>query len=261
MSNNQNLIPFYFGEKTIRTALINDEPWFVATDVCDILGQTDSQTVIEILDDDEKGIKKVYSHIDYQDINIINESGLYNLIFQSSKPETKVFRKWVTVELLPALRRKGYYGAAEGECSDRKLKMLLRAYARKIINSTQFNFLIGMPPEDFQLEEIEPKITQAKAFNTAIAGDHLRDFIEKSISFEESAVTAIQKVYDAYLAYYDFDITSVLSGEALSRHQFTRWMLPNYRTRIREKIIRVDGKLSRCFQGVKLLSLDDMAVE
>lgn len=86
------------------------EPWFVAQDICDILEHTNSRMALQSLDDDEKGVSKVYTLGGEQEVNIINESGLYNLIFRSNKPQAKTFRKWVTSEVLPAIRRQGFYG-------------------------------------------------------------------------------------------------------------------------------------------------------
>ncbi|PWT78612.1 MAG: hypothetical protein C5B59_01465 [Bacteroidetes bacterium] len=88
----------------------NGEPWFVAKDVCDILELTNHKMSLQALEDDEKGVSKVYSLGGDQMTNIINESGLYNLIFRSNKPQAKVFRKWVTSEVLPSIRKQGYFG-------------------------------------------------------------------------------------------------------------------------------------------------------
>lgn len=86
------------------------EPWFVAKDVADILEFKDARDATRTLDEDEKGTHKVRTLGGDQEMIIINESGLYNLIFRSNKPQAKVFRKWVTAEVLPAIRRQGFYG-------------------------------------------------------------------------------------------------------------------------------------------------------
>jgi prophage antirepressor-like protein len=91
----------------------NDEPWFVAQDVCDILEHSNSRMALQSLEDDEKGVSKVYTLGGEQEVNVINESGLYNLIFRSNKPQAKVFRKWVTSEVLPQIRKQGHYGFAQ----------------------------------------------------------------------------------------------------------------------------------------------------
>lgn len=102
---------FQFGATNteMRVISINNQPWFVANDVCEVLGLRNSRKALSPLDDDEKGVTKVYTVGGKQKSNIINESGLYNLIFRSNKPEAKQFRKWVTSEVLPAIRTTGEY--------------------------------------------------------------------------------------------------------------------------------------------------------
>lgn len=98
-------------EKTpIRVQLINSEPWFVATDVCHVLGISNNRDAVSRLDDDEKATSALPTQFGVKDMWLVSESGLYSLIFQSRKPEAKKFRKWVTAEVLPSIRKKGYYG-------------------------------------------------------------------------------------------------------------------------------------------------------
>lgn len=104
---------FNFSEKEgtpIRVQLINDEPWFVAKDVCDFLEHTNHKVALRALDEDE--VRKVYltDSLGRQQLtNAVCESGLYALIIRSNKPEAKKFRKWVTAEVLPSIRKTGRY--------------------------------------------------------------------------------------------------------------------------------------------------------
>lgn len=94
----------------IRTQVINKEPWFVAKDVCHVLGiQNARQAMAKTLDEDEKGVYTIYTLGGAQKMNLINESGLYHLIFQSRKPKAQTFRRWVTGEILPSIRKTGRY--------------------------------------------------------------------------------------------------------------------------------------------------------
>lgn len=104
----------------IRSKVIGNEPWFVAKDVCNALDITNSRDAIKkMLDDDERGVANFYTPAgNYQgggeqQLNIINESGMYNLIFRSRKPEAKAFRKWVTNVVLPSIRRTGTYSGIQ----------------------------------------------------------------------------------------------------------------------------------------------------
>ena len=93
----------------VRVQVINGEPWFVAKDVCDALSIENNRNATARLDDDEKGVSIVRTPSGEQQMSVVNESGLYNLIFQSRKAEARAFRKWVTGEVLPTLRKTGRY--------------------------------------------------------------------------------------------------------------------------------------------------------
>jgi prophage antirepressor-like protein len=98
-------------QQPIRVMLdANGNPWFVVKDVVDVLGIVNSRQAIQGLDEDEKGVCKVYTLGGDQESNIINLSGLFKLIFRSNKPQANTFSKWVTVEVLPAIMKTGFYG-------------------------------------------------------------------------------------------------------------------------------------------------------
>jgi prophage antirepressor-like protein len=263
--NTQNAImPFRFEEQAVRTLLIDGDPWFVAKDVCDILGHSNSRMALEMLDEDEKGVSKVYTLGGDQDMNIINESGLYNLIFRSNKPEAKAFRKWVTSEVLPTIRRTGAFGTPidlEEIPEDRRMQLMLKAFSLGAVNGYQFQALIGTPPGDFQLELLPFRVTQSKTFGVALARDHAREFVENYMEFDPNGSVAIGAAYDAYLDYHGLDARSVETGEALSRHIFTRWLLKTYADRIQERVARVEGKNARCLKGMKFRTFEDPVEE
>lgn len=100
---------FRYQDNEVRTVEINGEPWFVLKDVCAVLGIGNSRMVFDRLDSDEKGVSQIDTPGGLQTVNIINESGLYNVILRSDKPEAKPFRKWVTSEVLPSIRKTGSY--------------------------------------------------------------------------------------------------------------------------------------------------------
>lgn len=93
----------------VRVQVINGEPWFVAKDICDALTLENSRKATASLDDDEKRVSPIVTPSGTQQMSVVNESGLYNLIFQSRKAEARAFRKWVTGEVLPTIRRTGRY--------------------------------------------------------------------------------------------------------------------------------------------------------
>lgn len=100
-----------FGE--IRTVVIDGEPWFVGRDVCKALGYTDVKAgTRKNVDEEDKRVRPVDTPSGNQNMTIINESGLYSLIFGSKLESAKKFKKWVTSEVLPSIRKTGQYGQA-----------------------------------------------------------------------------------------------------------------------------------------------------
>ncbi len=108
----KDIIPFQFQNHELRVIIDeNGNPWWVAKDACEILEHSNYRMAVEGLDDDERGVRKVYTPGGEQDMIVVTESGLYTLIIRSNKPQAKPFRKWVTSEVLPAIRKTGCYVA------------------------------------------------------------------------------------------------------------------------------------------------------
>lgn len=104
-----SITPFNFEDKQVRILTIDGEPWFVAADVCAVLSIANPRDATSRLDDDEKGVAQTDTLGGKQSISIISESGLYSLVLRSDKPQARPFRKWVTSEVLPAIRKTGRY--------------------------------------------------------------------------------------------------------------------------------------------------------
>ena len=110
MSNPIALNEFDFDGYAVRTVLDDDsEVWFVAKDVADILGYAETSNMTERLDDDEKRKQTLQNGRNYTNQTLINESGLYNAVMGSQKGESRRFKKWVTSEVLPSIRKTGGY--------------------------------------------------------------------------------------------------------------------------------------------------------
>ena len=103
------IIPFQFGELNVRVVVREGEPWFVAADACLASDVKDTSMAVSRLDDDERDTTTVGTPSGDQNMLIINESGLYSLIMTSRKPAAKKFKKWVTSEVLPSIRKTGAY--------------------------------------------------------------------------------------------------------------------------------------------------------
>ncbi len=107
---NSNLMIFENPEfGAVRSILIDGEPWFVAADVCKALELEKTNRALSRLDDDEKGAHSVSTPGGRQRMSIISESGLYSLILGSRKPEARAFKRWITHEVIPSIRKHGAY--------------------------------------------------------------------------------------------------------------------------------------------------------
>lgn len=112
MNANTNYVTkeFLFNDQQVRTVVRGGEPWFVGKDVADILGYSDTaQAVRKRIDDEDKGVVEMTTPGGKQNMVVINESGLYSLILSSKLPTAKAFKRWVTSEVLPTIRKHGAY--------------------------------------------------------------------------------------------------------------------------------------------------------
>lgn len=161
MNNAKNAVRVFQFEDSakVRTITIGNEIWFVAKDVCAVLGLSNPRVAVSTLDEDEKGVRKVYTPGGTQETNIISESGLYALVIRSNKPNAKRFRKWVTQEVLPSIRRTGKY---EAPAAPEEEESLIVAKAFSIVHRqlTESRALIEKLQK--QIEENEPSVKFAK---------------------------------------------------------------------------------------------------
>lgn len=157
-----DIMPFDFHGQTVRTLTdSHGEPWFVAKDVCDILGITNSRDAMSSLDDDEKGVANTDTPGGRQNVSIVSEPGLYVLIGKSRKPEAKAFRRWVNHEVLPSIRKTGGYAMSSMSVEERALSIMGEL---KAIVDRQKRTITS---QHEAIEQMEPK---AEAYDTFI--DH-----------------------------------------------------------------------------------------
>lgn len=143
---------FNYEEQEIRTVIIEDEPWFVATDVCIALDLTDTSKAVERLDDDEKGTSLIRTPGGKQTMLIVNEPGIYSLVFGSRKKEANKFKRWVKHEVLPQIRKTGSYALMPKDFA-----AALRAYADEVEKNEQLKAENEMQRQ--VIAEYEPKAT------------------------------------------------------------------------------------------------------
>ena len=111
-----NELIYVFNETTVRTMLIDSEPWFIGKDVAEALKHTNPERALRnFVDEEDKGVTKMVTPGGSQQVTIINEPGVYSLILQSKTETAKRFKKWLTHEVLPSIRKTGYYTALTPE--------------------------------------------------------------------------------------------------------------------------------------------------
>lgn len=147
---------FNFENHEVRSLLINSEPWFVGKDVAEALGYSKARNAIAThIDSEDKKDAPIQGTLGgVQEMTVINESGLYGLVLSSKLPSAKKFKRWVTSEVLPALRKTGQYQVKELSGQELMAKALIEAQS-------------VLAAKDKQIEEMKPKALFADAVATS----------------------------------------------------------------------------------------------
>ena len=161
MSNHSiatSVASFSFENFPVRAINRNGEIWFVAADVCAAIDLGTEQ--IRRLDDDEKDLHLTQTPGGKQEMSIINESGLYALILRSRKPEAKRFRKWVTSEVLPAIRKTGAYSltitkAQQGDHYQSTARRTVRSHHRTLSFRKRSTLCVEPIQQSFQTVQLQ----------------------------------------------------------------------------------------------------------
>ena len=149
-----NIQVFEYQNNKVRTVDVDGEAWFVLKDVCAVLGISNNRMAADRLDDDEKGVSLIDTLGGKQEMVIVNESGLYHVILRSDKPEAAPFRRWVTNDVLPAIRKTGSYNAPQLTRSQLLATALIAAHEE-------------LEEKDKQIETMKPKVLFADAVSAS----------------------------------------------------------------------------------------------
>lgn len=147
---------FNFESHEVRSLLLNNEPWFVGKDVAEALGYSKARNAIAThIDSEDKKDAPIQGTLGgVQEMTVINESGLYSLVLSSKLPSAKKFKRWVTSEVLPALRKTGQYQVKELSGQELMAKALIEAQS-------------VLAAKDKVIEEMKPKVVFADAVATS----------------------------------------------------------------------------------------------
>ncbi|AVM23236.1 phage antirepressor [Bacillus pumilus] len=150
---------FNYQDQEVRTVIQDGQPWFVAKDVCEILGIKNATQAVSKLDIDERSMLNIGRQ---GNTNIVNEPGLYTLILGSRKPEAKQFKRWITHEVIPTIRKTGGYVANDD--------LFIQTYLPQADEQTKHFFkatLQTMKEQTKQIEAMKPKALFADAVETS----------------------------------------------------------------------------------------------
>ena len=165
------------------------EPWFVARDITDALGL--DRTATRRLDDDEKGVRSMHTPGGVQEMTFVSEAGFYSLVLASKKPEAHAFKRWVTHEVLPALRRDGAYVASDGTEDDATLMARALLAAQRTIDRNEQ-----------RIAELEPKALFADAVSasdgTCLVGELAKMMTQAGFPIGQNRLFALLRK-DGYL--------------------------------------------------------------
>lgn len=183
-----------FGE--IRTAVIDGEPWFVAVDVCRALDIVNSRDALTRIDEDEKGVVLTDTPGGKQEVTTVNEPGLYSLVLGSRKPEAKVFKRWITHEVIPSIRKNGGYIAGQETMSDVELMARALIVAQNVIEEKNRQ-ISGLTEENLLMK---PK---AEYFDDLVDRKLLTNFRDTAKEFHIGQKRFIAFLTDNGYAYRD----------------------------------------------------------
>lgn len=197
----KSVVPFSFDGIAVRTVMVNGEPWWVAKDVCDVLGILNpSDAISKNLDDDEKGVDLIYTPGGKQKVVIVNESGLYSLILRSRKPEAKRFKRWVTHEVLPTIRKTGSYTMTREKSKEYRktftaaLQMAGYTQPREYQHTTaemKLSMGLGWKPKDEMTEDELSLVMAAEALSTLrIKNERLQGFAPAHSACVDTSIKA-----------------------------------------------------------------------
>lgn len=187
-----NIQIFNYQSNEVRTVDVDGEAWFVLKDVCEVLHLGTTAKVAERLDDDEKGMNQIHTPGGTQNVTVVNESGLYHVILRSDKPEAAPFRKWVTSEVLPSIRKNGGYIAGQEQLTPQELMAKALLVANKTLADREAR-ICELTAQNSQLT-VEKQIMQPKAeyFDELVDRNLLTNFREtaKELGIKPKAFVA-----------------------------------------------------------------------
>lgn len=191
---------FNFEDNEVRTQVINDEPWFVGKDVAEILGYSNSSKAVMMHVDDEDKLTSQFGNTgQMREMTIINESGLYSLVFKSQLPSAKRFKRWVTSEVLPAIRKTGSYQIPKDPMDALRLMFQATEHTQEKVNQVDARVIhleqnVKLEPGEYTYigKSISRKVYQIGNERAYSMNRQQKDELFKAINKEIAEITGIR---------------------------------------------------------------------
>lgn len=178
MNNLQTFENERFGR--VRTIEQNGEPWFIARDVCECLSIGKYRDAVSRLEEDERGSVEMDTPGGRQSLSAVNEYGLYSLVLSSRKPEAKEFKRWITHEVIPAIRKTGGYISGAKEMSDEEIMAKALLIGKRTIEQQQL-----------RIQNLEVTNSELTVSNTIMRpkADYFDELVDRNLltNFRETA--------------------------------------------------------------------------
>lgn len=202
-----NMQIFKYENNDVRTVKMNGEPWFVGNDVAAALGygkgKSLANAVTNHVDSEDKGVTELMTPGGKQNVTIINESGLYSLILSSKLPTAKQFKRWVTAEVLPAIRKNGGYIANQETMTDAELMSQALLVAQKTLEA-RTKRLEELAAANKQLESENAEMSgKAQYFDAVIDRNLLTNFRTFASELHIKQTVLVQFLLDKKYLYRD----------------------------------------------------------
>lgn len=236
---------FNYQGSQVRTVIQNDQPWFVAKDVCDILGLTNPSESTKALDDDEKSTLRISEG--GPEANIINEAGLYSLVIRSNKPEAKQFKRWITHEVLPSIRKTGVYVAPQLSQLSPELQMaaqILQAMSKVELEQKQITA---------RQDTIEARLDNLDTINIQGTEQQRLNAIVRKFAYQTGVIYSVawRQFREAYNTAYHTNIELLMSNFK-KKHGIDKLTVPQF--------LSLSGKIEDALRVAdKLLNKEETA--
>ncbi len=170
------IVPLDFEGAAVRMLVVDGEPWWLAVDAAAVLGIKNIHSSLALLDEDERGLHSMETPHGPQSVAIVSESGLYSLILRSRRPQAKAFKRWVTREVIPSIRKTGGYGVREMTKLE-ALRVAIESEEARLVAETRAQVA------ERRARELEPKAEAWDIF-AQVRGDSLVADAAKHLSLD-----------------------------------------------------------------------------